>query len=319
MKNKKNITRVVFMCLLFTFFISGMILIRGTRAGFGIDGGITGDVSVSYEIKYIANYPEDIDLVSDDIKDTVSFDDKYVINNNEFQVPLKYKFNGWNTLADGSGIQYEVNSSIDIEGGLDLYAQWLLIDEDNMNTDGSATDNDNKDNNVNDDVDNNETEDTGSGDDSSSDGDDTGGGDSSVVGSGTVTPGSGTGGGSTGSGTGSNGGTGNSSKPNAGGSSSNNDGKHQSGSNSSDDDKKTNVDEDNSESTDESENSNVDLDDSFVDNLDKSDENVKDENGNNGNFVWIIIGVICLIAIRLIIYVIKRFKDKEMYNDGMES
>ncbi len=51
----------------------------------------------------------------------------YSIAENRFTPPTNYKFNGWNTKANGSGTSYTVGQSYTTNAALELFAQWTLI------------------------------------------------------------------------------------------------------------------------------------------------------------------------------------------------
>jgi uncharacterized repeat protein (TIGR02543 family) len=77
--------------------------------------------------------------------DTVGADGSTVTtdNNTGSLVKTGYRFNGWNTAANGTGTTYEEGTSIQITGNLTLYAVWVPLSftitfDGNTSTSGSA-------------------------------------------------------------------------------------------------------------------------------------------------------------------------------------
>lgn len=315
MKNKKseNIFLILWSSCLFLLIVVGNFgFIRGTHAWFG--DGMTGDVNVQYKVQYISNYPSDVSLVNVDNSDYCITKVECVVKNNLFEVPLGYTFDGWNTTVDGTGNKYVVGTSFTIEDNMVFYAQWLLSSEEG--------DDENKDDNDSDIVDDGEVGETdddnlpsgGTSDDEDSEGDTNSG---NVVGSGTVTPGASSSGNqsSSGSGTGTGSGGGNSSnkpgsgdsntssQPGSSGNSSNNSGNNQ-GSSSLLEGKEDDL----SSSSDGVEQDNISTNS-------ESDNEMANEKEKKVSYVGIVVFVICLLALRLILLVIKIFKQKYSIKD----
>jgi len=107
--------------LLSICYFSFDFFMRETYASFG---GITGNLTITYEVSYFSNWPdgsiENIMFEENGKKD-------YVLLNNMFDVPIGYEFIGWNTEIDGSGESYIGGSSISLSAKMDLYAQWNLV------------------------------------------------------------------------------------------------------------------------------------------------------------------------------------------------
>ncbi|MCL2152523.1 MAG: InlB B-repeat-containing protein, partial [Oscillospiraceae bacterium] len=59
-----------------------------------------------------------------DVTDDVVYDEDYEVEDNPFTPPTGYTFKGWNTVADGSGDDYEPGDEITIDDDVTLYAQW---------------------------------------------------------------------------------------------------------------------------------------------------------------------------------------------------
>lgn len=100
--------------------------IKGTSASFG---GITGTITVPYDITYSSNWG-DLSENGEDEEYSDSGKKEYMILDNMFEVPLGYAFDSWNTSMDGTGKTYEALSVIDVDTNLNLYAQWVLVVED---------------------------------------------------------------------------------------------------------------------------------------------------------------------------------------------
>lgn len=142
--NKVNYLILCISCVLifiaFCFFGINS-LIRGTRAGFG-NGCITACMNASINVKYFPNYPDHVYSIDVIEKKTCA---KYLIEDNKFEVPSGYEFVGWNTSADGSGIDYTVSSCINLtDDGIVLYAKWKekVINYGDLNLDGNISNED---------------------------------------------------------------------------------------------------------------------------------------------------------------------------------
>lgn len=134
---------IAFSVLLFVLLSCFGVGIKGTEAYFS---GIEPDLTYDFVITYLSNYPVDID---DDITFVGNSSDEYtVIDNTFFDVPSGYKFVGWNTKEDGSGIVYNVGSVVSIDSNLYLYAIWDKITDIDNNGD-ERQDDDKEDNNTN--------------------------------------------------------------------------------------------------------------------------------------------------------------------------
>jgi len=144
-----NITTVVGDDGRWTYIIPGWL--ESEAAGWSIDGGYTagqpqtvsraagdtfemlhgnitfrpiwGEVTeIPYKVTYKANGGTGADVVVD----VVSGQLYTVAGNTAFTAPAGYKdFAGWNTKADGTGVQYAPGEQFTITGDIDLYAVWL--------------------------------------------------------------------------------------------------------------------------------------------------------------------------------------------------
>ena len=95
--------------------------LKETRAGFG---DLTGQISVPWKIKYLSNYPIELNLEEQDVSENV-VGDKYLLSNNTF-VLNGYSFASWNTKRDGTGESYNEKQEISLDSDVTFYAQWEL-------------------------------------------------------------------------------------------------------------------------------------------------------------------------------------------------
>lgn len=96
--------------------------LKETRAGFG---DLTGQISVPCKIKYLSNYPSELNLDEQEVLENV-VGDKYLLSSNTF-VLSGYSFVSWNTKRDGTGESYNEKQEIPLEDDITFYAQWELL------------------------------------------------------------------------------------------------------------------------------------------------------------------------------------------------
>jgi len=130
---KNNVNKGLFsvvwcVCLvgLFIIIFIGYNISKGTNAYFGDpengSGNLGGEI---YSVYYYRNWPniEDIEYVQDK-----KYNITKIINYDElFDLLDGYLFIGWNTLSDGSGISFDVDTTFRLTADMNLYAQWRLI------------------------------------------------------------------------------------------------------------------------------------------------------------------------------------------------
>lgn len=121
MKNKKNILVggafliLILFCGIFSYF-------KITYSYFG--NNITGQLGTTYSVDYFSNYPEEIGRTEQFLFDSAKINSDYVVKDIMFEISNQYKFTGWNTKRDGSGIFYNVNDLILLNDNFKLYAIW---------------------------------------------------------------------------------------------------------------------------------------------------------------------------------------------------
>jgi len=76
----------------------------------------------SYKITYKANGG-----VGADKEVNVKYGDVYTVEGNTFTAPANNIFNGWNTVAGGTGTPYAAGATINITGDVTLFAQWQYV------------------------------------------------------------------------------------------------------------------------------------------------------------------------------------------------
>ena len=146
---RNNVDRNVFsivwgVCLvsLFVIILVGYNISKGTNAYFGDpengSGNLGGEV---YSVYYYRNWPN--------IDDTEYVEDKkynitLILSYSElFEEIDGYRFIGWNTLSDGSGISFNVDSTFKLTSDMNLYAQWrLIVSYGDVNEDGFINEDD---------------------------------------------------------------------------------------------------------------------------------------------------------------------------------
>ena len=131
MKNKVNTNLFSFtwgICLvgLFIVILVGYNISKGTNAYFGDpetgSGNLGGEI---YSVYYYRNWPniDDTEYVQDK-----KYNITRVLSYSElFEEIDGYKFIGWNSLSDGSGISFDVDTTHTLKENMKLYAQWRLI------------------------------------------------------------------------------------------------------------------------------------------------------------------------------------------------
>ena len=138
-KGKSNYLIISVSCVIILIsicFFSINNVLKGTRSGFG-NGCISACLGANLPVKYLPNYPDG--FYSVDAIETLSCA-KYLIDDNKFEVPRGYLFDGWNTESDGSGDNYKAFDCITLgEDGITLYAQWKekVIDLGDLNLDSN--------------------------------------------------------------------------------------------------------------------------------------------------------------------------------------
>ena len=148
MKNgiNKNMFSFLWLICLIGLFILIVIgysnSIKGTNAYFGDPSG-TGSLNGEiYSVYYYRNWPN--------IQDTEYVQEKKynitrIFNYEElFTLIDGYQFIGWNTLSDGSGISFDVDTTFKLTADMNLYAQWrLIVAYGDVNEDGVINEEDN--------------------------------------------------------------------------------------------------------------------------------------------------------------------------------
>ena len=104
----------------------------GTHYATGATFNLTADVTLYAEwtaITYTITYRGNGNTGGNVGSDTVGSDGSTVTtdNNSGSLVKTGYRFNGWNTAANGTGTSYEDGVSIQITGDLTLYAVWVPL------------------------------------------------------------------------------------------------------------------------------------------------------------------------------------------------
>ena len=178
---------LVFTILLFMTLCYFGTDVKGTQAGFG---GNTGIIQYPYKVVYSSNWPEN--YTNSDYTIEYGALRTYNVLDNMFLVPEGYLFIGWNTLNDGTGIEYIENDTITVTSNLTLYAQWVLVDKDDIQDETDEDVIDGEENEIP--GDDSSTDDTLDDENNSSDGEDSGEGTGSSgdVNSGEETENSGT-------------------------------------------------------------------------------------------------------------------------------
>lgn len=144
-KENKNLFSILWgisLIILLFFCIFGFNnSFKGTRAYFGDSSG-TGDLSGNiYSVFYYRNWPniDDIKYVKNqkyNITRVLSYDEL-------FDSLEGYRFTGWNTAKDGSGISFDVEYTFKLTADINLYAQWsLIISYGDVNKDGIISEDD---------------------------------------------------------------------------------------------------------------------------------------------------------------------------------
>ena len=101
-------------------FKSGEFSDQGTR-GYKLNGEAD---AADYTITYHANAPQGVQASGSTAAQSGTWNTRFEIAKNGFTAP-GYKFQNWNTAADGSGVSYNPGYSYTIMGkNVDLYAQW---------------------------------------------------------------------------------------------------------------------------------------------------------------------------------------------------
>lgn len=123
--NKENTFLTIWIfCVVLLTLLFPVSFIRGTRAYFG--DNMSGQLGAGYQIKYISNFPSDLNKTVENHTDSV-VSEIYVIIDNTFEAD-GYEFVGWNTKSDGTGKVYEVKEVYYDKLNLTLYAQWKKIE-----------------------------------------------------------------------------------------------------------------------------------------------------------------------------------------------
>lgn len=130
---KNNVNKNVFsfvwsVCLvgLFILIFVGYNISKGTNAYFGDpetgSGNLGGEI---YSVYYYRNWPNIDEIEPFESK---KYNITLIMGYNElFEEIDDYKFIGWNTKADGSGISFDVDTTHTLKENMNLYAQWSLI------------------------------------------------------------------------------------------------------------------------------------------------------------------------------------------------
>lgn len=123
-KRENSFLVLLGVCVVILLVICGISFefsLRGTWGYF--PGGTTGTLGgAGYKVVYYSNWPveemEDEEYVVVKVK-------KYVIENNMFDIPDGYEFDGW---VDINGNSYELSKDIELSANLELYAVWNKLD-----------------------------------------------------------------------------------------------------------------------------------------------------------------------------------------------
>ena len=146
---KNNVDRNVFsivwgVCLILLFIIIfvGYSISKGTNAYFGDPENGSGNLSGQiYSVYYYRNWPNiaDIEYIQDK-----KYNITRILSYNElFEEIDGYKFIGWNSLSDGSGISFDVDTVFKLTADMNLYAQWrLIVAYGDVNEDGIVNEDD---------------------------------------------------------------------------------------------------------------------------------------------------------------------------------
>ena len=145
MKNKFRENKFLTIWIVLIIFLVGVCnfgFIRGTMAAFG---DVTGQLTPPKTVKYISNYPSELEL-TEEIVSLNFVSDNFNVSDNTFII-VGYEFIGWNTMIDGSGETYTVGSIVPLETHINLYAQWKkvevkIIAYGDVNINGSIDEND---------------------------------------------------------------------------------------------------------------------------------------------------------------------------------
>lgn len=128
MKNNidRNIFSIVWGVCLSLLFIIIFIGYKGSYAYFGDPSSGSGNLGGEiYSVYYYRNWPgiEDTEYVEDK-----KYNITLILNYDElFEELGGYRFIGWNSLPDGRGISFNVDSTFMLTADMNLYAQWRLI------------------------------------------------------------------------------------------------------------------------------------------------------------------------------------------------
>lgn len=128
--NAKNRFSIIWGSCLFVFLISMIvgfsISFKGTNAYFGDPSYGTGSLGGEiYSVFYYRNWPDidDVEVIENkkyNITKVISYDELFTVLDG-------YRFIGWNSKRDGSGISYDVEYVFKLTANINLYAQWRLI------------------------------------------------------------------------------------------------------------------------------------------------------------------------------------------------